>query len=142
MITREEAKYNLNIEMLKQSFQRQGDSMTSILLGNATSTAFSFFEKHIESLEQHIKELEEENKKGFQALHCPSCQGGGCPICGGSGFVFGRNIESQLSSNPLQLTCESCVQVDCPMYLEAFNYSVVESKNDFYCNFYSPKETK
>lgn len=81
MITREEAKYNLHIEMLKQSFQREGDGMTSILLGNATSTAFNFFEKHIEQLEQHIKELEAQlkNKPKCCVFHdrhkndCESC---------------------------------------------------------------------
>ncbi len=36
--------------------------------------------------------LKELKSKGFQALHCPSCQGGGCPVCGGSGFVFGKDI--------------------------------------------------
>jgi uncharacterized protein (UPF0335 family) len=42
-----------------------------------------------EAFKSVLKELK---SQGFQALNCPQCQGGGCPVCGRSGFVFGRAV--------------------------------------------------
>lgn len=69
--------------------------------------------KSIKTLDQEISDLKNSYEslrgrfnqlisKGFQALHCPSCQGGGCPMCGGSGFVFGRDISFVHNINEVQ----------------------------------------
>lgn len=55
---------------------------------------YDSLEQRNTELEQRIKELEYQNKIGFQALHCGQCQGGGCPVCGGSGFVFGKTLKA------------------------------------------------
>ena len=93
----------------------------------------------LEALQQHVKDLEEENKKGFQALHCPSCQGGGCTVCGESGFVFGRSIESQLSSNPLQLTYSKAFQAG--EEIQVGDKTITINQAGIY-NITVPKDTK
>jgi len=78
-----------------------------------------------------LEALQEEQNKGYQALHCPSCQGGGCPVCGGSGFVFGKDIDFEAMQTPK--SCDGCVYetanngcklYPCGLYCERFIGSI------------------
>lgn len=132
----DEATYSLRCEELKV---KQLEKERANMQATHQST--------ISQLQARIKDLEEKDKIGFQALNCSQCQGGGCPVCGGSGFVFGKNLYKYHTEDRICGNCKFAQQtvydgvIICTIGAHIFGRKAQMERVEYFCADFAQKDT-
>ena len=83
------------------------------MISNLIDKIYDDFEKDLKDINNQVSRLKKQLSKGhhiecscsfckpvdviisnYEKLHCPNCQGGGCPICSGYGYILGKEIKN------------------------------------------------